>query len=67
MLPNFCNKFVVLQCPLLTSTEKMQEKGPMIFHPYPRGIGCNHLQISKQRKHILPSYFETLTMGTGRA
>ena len=52
---------------LLTSTEKMKEKGPMIFHPYPRGIGCNHLQISKQRKHILPSYFETLTMGTGRA
>ena len=34
-----CKKCVGSLCPLLTSTEKMQETGPMVYHPYLRRLG----------------------------
>ena len=34
-----CKNCVGSLCPLLTSTEKMQETGPMVYHPYLRRLG----------------------------
>ena len=34
-----CKKCVGSLCPLLTSTEKMQETGPTVYHPYLRRLG----------------------------
>ena len=45
-------------------TLKMQEMGPTIYHPYPRRLETSyHLQMSLQRKHVLLSYFKTLSVG----
>ena len=45
----------VLKRPLLTRTMKMQETGPTVFRPYPRGLEYLYLVIFKiTEEYMLP-------------